>query len=127
MAGRLRDDKKPRHAGRWIADPVAGFWRDADSAPGLQQRTIALYFHHYFAGENIEKLLGFLVIVPNLACARRKQLFDDAEVGILDQMPAVAIISPAVVLGYLAADCGRLDDVFWHFPPLEDSVSCVHE
>ena len=36
MAGRLRDDQKPRDSGGWVADPVPSFGQDADSAAGLQ-------------------------------------------------------------------------------------------
>ena len=103
MARRLRDHEKSRGTGRWIADLVTRSRQDADSATRAQQSVLPLYLHHYFAGENVEKLLRLPMIVPHLARPRGKQFFNNAQISIFHQMPAVAIVSPAIVLGILAA------------------------
>lgn len=77
--------------------------QDAHASSRAQQRVPSLNFHHDFTGKNVEKLLRLPVMVPHFACPRGNEFFDHAQAGILYQMPAVAIVSPTVVLGVGAA------------------------
>ena len=91
---------------------------DADSRARAQYLGSPLDLHHYLAGENVEKLLRPLVVVAHLAGAAGNELFNHTEVLILDEMPAVAIVSPTVVLGVLAAHGTGLGGIFRHAFPL---------
>ena len=75
----------------------------ADAAAGGKQRGFTLHFHQDFAGENVEKLLRLLVVVASFGGARGHELLDHAELFVVDQIPGVAIGSPAIVLGVFPA------------------------
>jgi hypothetical protein len=52
-----------------------------------------------FATEDVEELLGFVMNVPGLAGSRRHSLLNDVQPVVLYQVPAIATIAPAVMLG----------------------------
>lgn len=78
--------------------------QDPDSTARRYQYSFVIHFHENFAVEDVEELLGVLVMMANLGGARRHELFDDAQVLVFDQIPAIAVDSPAIVFGILAAD-----------------------
>jgi hypothetical protein len=82
--------------------------RDLESIAGLNPEVMMLYFECEFSFEHEEKLSCVNVGVGDFAGARRHELFDDAEFGCLDEVPAVAVdvlrASPLVVFGGFCAD-----------------------
>lgn len=89
--------------------------RDLYTCAGLKDEAVPLHVNGQLSFKNIEELAGTEVEVPDFACAGWHELFDDAEVGCPDEMPAVAVVSlratPSVVLGRLWADDLRADDL----------------
>lgn len=78
-----------------------------NAASGGDQHGAAIDLHHDFSRQHIEKLLRFVMIVANLGRARRNEFFNHAELFVLDQVPAIAIVAPAVMFGIFATDgCG---------------------
>ena len=72
---------------------------------------MVLYFEGEFAFEDEEKLTCVDMGVTCLAGVWRHELFDDAEFGRLDEMPAVTVgalrASPLIMFGgFCADDCG---------------------
>src|SRR5208337_2294529 len=111
-----------------------GSGQNADAAAGAKERASSFHFHHGLAGENVEKLLRLFMVVADFAPAGRDELFDHAQASVFHQMPAVAIVSPAIMFRILAADQTWLRGIgiLRHaFHPLfvtpRSSVSCVHE
>jgi hypothetical protein len=87
--------------------------RDLESFSGVNDEVMMLYFESEFSFEHEEELACVNVGVPGLAGVWRHELFDDAELGSFDEMPAVAVgalwASPFVMLGGFCADdlCGQ--------------------
>jgi hypothetical protein len=87
--------------------------RDFESFSGLKNKVVVFDFEGQLSFEDVEELTGMDVGVADFAGAGRHELFDDAEFGSLDQVPAVAIgslqASPSVVFGRFCADdlCGH--------------------
>ena len=83
-------------------------WRDLESFPGLKNKVMMLDLESQFSFEDVEKLARVDVGVPGFAGAGRHELFDDAEFGSLDKVPAVAVgslwASPLVVFGGFCVD-----------------------
>jgi hypothetical protein len=81
---------------------------DLDSLACLEGEIVVLDLHGEFAMEDVEELAGAGVVVAGLAGAGRHELFDDAEVGSVDEVPAVAVgfvgAAPGVVLGGVGGD-----------------------
>jgi hypothetical protein len=48
-----------------------------------------------------EQLTCSLVVMPHLSRARWNSFLDDAQIGTVDQTPAIANIAPPIVLGVL--------------------------
>src|SRR5579859_1086711 len=102
--GWLRDNQEPHGLRGRIANLVARARQDSDSAARRYQRLLAIHFHQDLAAENVEELLGVLVMMANLGGARGHELFDHTQVLVSDQVPAIAVDTPAIVFGVLAAD-----------------------
>jgi hypothetical protein len=83
---------------------------------GVKDKIAMLDFEGQFSFEDEEKLTRVNVGVPGLAGARWHELFDNAELGRFDEVPAVTIgslsASPLVVLGGSFAD-----DLCWQLSP----------
>ena len=81
---------------------------DLDTCAGLKDEAVLLHFNGQLSFKNVEELAGTEVKVSNLTRAGWHELFNDAEIGCPDEMPAVARISlrttPLVVLSGLRAD-----------------------
>jgi hypothetical protein len=75
---------------------------------GVNHEVVMLYFESEFPFEDVEELACARVVVTYLAGAGRHELFDDAELGRFDKVPAVAVgalwASPFVVFGGFCAD-----------------------
>jgi hypothetical protein len=88
---------------------------DLEASAGMKDQAVLLHVNGQLSRENVEELARMAVEVLNLTCARRHKLFDDAEIGGPDEMPAVAVLAlrttPFVMLGRLRADdlCHRRD------------------
>lgn len=65
---------------------------------------MATNFHDPLTAEDEEKLLDLLVIVAHLRGPGRHAFFNDAEIGVPHQVPAVAAVSPNIVFGITRAD-----------------------
>jgi hypothetical protein len=85
-----------------------------ESFTGVNDDVVMLYFEGEYSFEHEEELACVNMGVANLAGARRHELFDDAEFGSFDEVPAVAVgalwASPFVVFGRFWADdlCGHV-------------------
>jgi hypothetical protein len=88
-------------------------WRDLESFSRLKDKVVMFHLHGQFSFQHEEKLAGVDVGVTDFAGAGRHELFDDAEFGSLDQVPAVTVgsfwASPLIVFGRFGADdlCGH--------------------
>ena len=82
--------------------------RDFQSFAGVKDKVVMFDFECEFSFEDEEKLTRVNVRVPGLAGVGRHELFDDAEFGCFDEVPAVAVSclrdSPLIVLGRFCAD-----------------------
>jgi hypothetical protein len=78
-------------------------WRNFDSVARLKNKQMMFDFESQLTLKNVEKLPCMDMGVPDLACSRGHELFNDAEIGSLDEVPAIAVSSqwptPFVVLG----------------------------
>jgi hypothetical protein len=70
----------------------------------VEDVVLVLDFEREFAFEDVEELARVDMMVARLGGAGRHALFDDAEAGCADEVPAVAVVSPGVVLGGVGAD-----------------------
>lgn len=83
-----------------------GSGQDADAASRRDQVILTVNFHQDLAIQNVEELLRLGVVVADLGCTRRHKFLDNAQVLVAYQIPAIAVDSPAVMLGIVAADGG---------------------
>ena len=74
----------------------------------MKDEAVLLYFEGQLSLKNVEELPRMNVEVTDFTRAGRHELFDDAEVGCSDEVPAVAVVSvrtaPFVMLGGLPGD-----------------------
>jgi hypothetical protein len=81
---------------------------DFESFAGVKDKVMMLYLESEFSFQHKKELARVDVRVANLAGAGRHELFDDAELGRFDKVPAVAVgalwTSPFVVFGGFCAD-----------------------
>jgi len=87
-------------------------WGDLDPVAGMKDKVVMFYLKGQLSFEDVEELARVDVGVTGFAGAGRHELFDDAEFGRFDEVPAVAICSlrasPLVVVGgFCADDLGR--------------------
>ena len=86
---------------------------DFDTFAGAENKIVMLNLESQLSFEDVEELAGANVGVADFAGAGREELFDDAELGGFDEVPAVAGVSlrasPLVVFGGFCAD-----DLCWH-------------
>ena len=87
---------------------------DLEAFAGMEDEVVVVDFEGEFALEDKEKLACVGVGVTCLAGVWRHELFDDAEFGSFDEVPAIAVgalrASPFVLFGGLCAD-----DLSWQF------------
>jgi hypothetical protein len=69
-----------------------------------ERKTSAIDFEGRAAGQNEEELMSLLMVVADFPTPGRHPLLDDAKPRRLQEMPAVAVAAPDVVLGVLLAD-----------------------
>jgi hypothetical protein len=69
------------------------------SLPSGERTTSAIHFEGRAAGQNKEELMRLLMVVADFPTPRRYPLLDDAKPRRLQEMPAVAVAAPDVVLG----------------------------
>jgi hypothetical protein len=86
---------------------------DFEAFAGVEDDVVVVDFEGEFSLEDVEELMGVDVGVTGFAGAGRHELFDDAEFGGTDEVPAVAVCglwaSPLVVFGGFCADsCWQL-------------------
>ena len=85
---------------------------DLQPLPCEKQEVMVFHFHRQFSFEYEEKLPSSDMKVTLFLCSRRHQFFDNAQIGGLDQMPAIARVptrtAPLVVFsGFSANDLRR--------------------
>jgi hypothetical protein len=90
---------------------------DLEAFAGVEDEVVLVDFESKFSFEDVEELARVDVGVTDFAGAGRHSLFDDAESGGSDEMPAVAVgalwASPLVVFGGFCADgLSRHADLF---------------
>ena len=113
VAGRLAGDDDAKR-GRAAVDGLVGLaGGDFDALTWLEGEVVVLDLDGERAGEDVEELAGVGVVVAGFGGGGGHELFDDAEVGGLDEVPAVAVVAPGVVLGGDGGDgfCGHEDRV----------------
>ena len=83
-------------------------WGDLEAFAWVEDEVVMFDFESQFSFQHEEKLACVNVGVTGFAGAGRHELFDDAEFGRFDEVPAVAICSlrasPLVVVGGFCAD-----------------------
>jgi hypothetical protein len=108
VAWRVTRDNYARRVRTSIEHPMTLAGRDLKASAGVKNEAVLLHVNGQLSRENVEELARMEVEVLDLTCARRHKLFDDAEIGCPDEMPAVAVLSlrttPFVMLGRLRAD-----------------------
>src|SRR5260370_19319697 len=77
---------------------------DLDSLAGLEGEVVVLDLEGELALEDEEELAGTGVVVAGLPGAGGHQLFDDVELWGADEVPAIAVVAPDVVLGVGGGD-----------------------
>ena len=100
MAGRLRNYQKAHFPVSHIQRLVRFAWRNLQSITGRKQMPLTRKFHRQLAREHVKELSRTHMKMPLLFCARRHALFNHAEIRIAQQMPAVADISPRIVISF---------------------------
>jgi hypothetical protein len=85
----------------------------ADASSCRQQRGLVLDLHQDLAAQDVEELLRLLVMVTNLGSAWRHEFLDYGELVIADQIPGIAIVSPAIVLGVATVHRAGLSGCGW--------------
>jgi hypothetical protein len=108
MTWRLTGDEDSRGMGTSIHYLMLLAWRDLDSFACLKKKVVVIDFEGQLSLEDEEELARAGVGVTDLAGAGRHELFDNAELGVFDEVPAVAVgslwASPLVVLGRFDVD-----------------------
>jgi hypothetical protein len=108
VAWGLTGDQHSHWFGAAIYCLMALAWRYFESFASVKNKVVMFYFHGQFSFQHEEKLARVDVEVAGFAGAGRHELFDDAELGSLDEVPAVAVgtlrASPLVMLGRFCAD-----------------------
>jgi len=89
---------------RVVPHLVCSTRRNPNTLSGSQGHRTTIHFHDRRARKNVEELLRVMVEVANLRRARRHALLDHAELRIPDQVPAVTMVAPDVMLGGCFAD-----------------------
>jgi hypothetical protein len=99
----LAGDQHAHGLGAAIECLVTLAWRDFNAFAGFEDEVVLLDFESEFSFEDEEELAGVDMGVAGLAGTRWHELFDDAEFGSHNQVPAVAVCpvcaSPLVVFG----------------------------
>jgi len=114
MARRLRNHQKPRCARRGIANLVPRSRQHSNAAARRYEGSLALDLHQNFAGENVKELLRPLMVMANLRRTRRHEFLNHTQILAFHQMPAIAIISPAIMFGIAAAHATWLGSISRH-------------
>jgi hypothetical protein len=82
--------------------------RDFDAFISMKDEVVVFDFESQFSFDDVEKLARVDVGVTYFAGGGRHELFDDAEFGRFDEVPAIAVgalwASPLVVFGGFCAD-----------------------
>lgn len=86
-----------------VLDLVRDARRNVQAFASAQCNLLGFDCHDRFSGENEEELLGVLMIVAGFGGGGRHLLLDHTPGGIFHQVPAVATLSPSVVIGIGAA------------------------
>ena len=81
---------------------------DTDSTSRPNEDRLPFDLHQDFALKNVKELLGPLMVMPDFSCAGRHEFFDHTQLRIPDQIPSIAIVAPAIVLGISPIDRRRL-------------------
>jgi hypothetical protein len=104
VAGRLAGDEDSHGAGAAIDGLMGLAGGDLDALAGFEGEVVMFDLDRELSPKDEEELAGVEVVVAGLAGAGRHQLLDDVEVGRADEVPAVAVIAPGVVLGGSGGD-----------------------
>lgn len=79
--------------------------RNMSPLPRNQMQDIAVDLEASGPREHKEELLGVPVVVGNLGTPSRHTLLDNASFWRFKQVPAIALLTPGVVLRVIFADC----------------------
>jgi len=105
---------------------VANSWLNPNAAAGGHECALAFDFHQNFAGENVKELLCSLMVMPKLRRTRRHKFLNYAQFRAFHQMPAIAIVSPAIVLSVSTVYSARPGSISRHaFGPPTDQCNLV--
>lgn len=104
VARRLRDHQETNRTGRRISDLMPHSRQNSNPASSWHQGFLSIDFHKNFAIEHIEELLGMHMVVANLGRSGGHKFLNYGQIPVTHQVPAVAVDSPAIVLGVFPAD-----------------------
>jgi hypothetical protein len=82
-------------------------WHPSRNMPSLtrsQAQELAFNLQTGGTREHKEELPGMLMVMPDLGTSRRDTLLDNTEFRRSDQMPAIALLTPGIMLGVVLAD-----------------------
>jgi hypothetical protein len=108
MTGRVTGDENARWVRAAVEDLMRLAGRYFEALTSLKDEALLLYFEGQLAFKNVEELPRMNMKMTDFAGAGRHELFNNAEVGCPDEVPAVAVVSvgttPFVMLGGSPAD-----------------------
>jgi hypothetical protein len=128
MAWRLAGNDDPHRGSAAVHSLVLLTCGDLDSFASTEQQLMTVDLEGQLSIKDKEELAGMNMRVTYLAGARRHELFDDAKLGRLDEVPAVAVRSiwttPLIVFGGFCVDDLRHSRSFLHMNSFDGSTSC---
>lgn len=108
MTGWLTGDEKEDGCGASVDRLMMLARCYLDAFAGAKRVVVVVHLERKFAIEHIEELAGVVVMVAGFAGAGWHPLFDDAELWRAEEVPAVALAAPGIVIGRFDADLSHL-------------------
>ena len=110
----LRDDHELHRPLRPVEHLVRYTGIDLQAIAGLKLILDSIGLEYCNTGENQEKLAGPTMTMAHFGRARRHALADDAQLGVLDEVPPVAPLAPEVVLSRVQRDLTNTGRIVVH-------------
>src|SRR5262249_54504486 len=96
-------DEKHKIAARAVEHLMSLAGGDVHSFVFIQRKVLPFHLEYSYALDDKKELLRLVMIVAHLRGPGRHALVDDAQLAISDQVPAITVFSPRIVLGGLRA------------------------
>jgi hypothetical protein len=114
----LRDDQELHRPLRPVEHLVRHTRLDLQTIAGLKLILDAIGLEDCGTGKNKEELAGVVMTMADFGRARRHALADDAQLGVLDEVPPVALLAPEVVLSRVQRDLPNTGRIVVHASPI---------